>query len=139
MDTLESRVKVVPGETELEWDGQRYEQAPRLQVRVSPRTKDMLKGVFTDKKGAKRVVAEAEKLDHLEAFMLLSVEEKVPGDATTITVTPTEALLNKAAGWYIGPHLLVRAAAVKMAKRIEQERQLKLYGPKPGTSQGSER
>ena len=124
-------------QTEVPYDGVRYEQVPRLQVRLSPITKDKIRSVFTEKRGAKRIVTEAETLDLLEIFRLLSAEERVPKTLATIAVTPTEALLRKAASFYLGPHLLVRAAAVKMAERIEQERQLKLYGPSRQTSQGS--
>lgn len=94
----------------------------RLQVKVANATKDALTPMYraAPRKAAARIVDVAEGLGLLEALRLLSEEDRESGVGMKVVwVTPSRALLEKASRFYVGPHVLIRAAAVKIAKEIE--------------------
>lgn len=102
-------------------------QMPRIQVVISPDTRKALEPLFMGRKGGPILVKEAEKLTLLQAVRYLSLEKNVPqpidengkrGHPPTVGITPTAVLLEHAERFFVGPHVLVRAAAVKLARKL---------------------
>jgi hypothetical protein len=99
------------------------QQKPRMGVNVSRYVKEILQPIFNSKKtsgGAPSIVKIASKLDQDEALRLLSEEKRTQGREhyTIIWVTVTPELVENAQRNHLSPHVLVRAAAIKVAKRI---------------------
>jgi hypothetical protein len=98
-------------------------QSPRMGVNVSKSVKEKLQPIFSnqEKTGAPALVQIAEDMELEETLRLLSEEKRVHGSYTIIWCTPTDRLINRAASFHINPHMLVRAAALKLARRLDSE------------------
>lgn len=100
-------------------------QRPRLQVRMPPAVKEELQPLFVPRtrKGYVPILEIAETLSATEALALLAVEPPCEkGRYAAVSFTPTTKLLNRAASLHLSPHVLVRAAAVKLARKMRRER-----------------
>ena len=108
-----SKPQYIPSERNL------MRQRSRMQVRIARSVKEKLKEVvIKDRKGQQSVIDEAVRLELIEAFAVLEQEPPVDHTDATITVTPTQELLDRAAFFHIPPHILVRAAAVKLGLNL---------------------
>ena len=93
-------------------------QDPRLEVRISPTVKKMIRPLYSGRKGAIAIVYAAERLTLRETLRLLREEPPERDRNSIVWVSPTEELLHLADSNDITPHLLVRAACVKLYKEM---------------------
>jgi hypothetical protein len=100
----------------------------RLQVAVCAATKRDIDPIFRNRDGGPVLVREAEKMTVIQALRYLSKEDdsivtegKYAGrdQAPTVVVSPSPELLERAQRFMVSPHLLIRAAAVKIARRMK--------------------
>ena len=95
----------------------------RVETRVSRYIREALEPLAKQHIMGQELVKAAEDIGLVEAFKWLSQEELVKHEITAIIwVTPSEKLLQKCARWYIGPQVLLRGAAIKMASKLEADR-----------------
>lgn len=88
----------------------------RIALRCSLSTHLALQPLLAHRQGADRIVGEAETLDAMEVLRLLQGED-APNSAyyPTLQLYLTDPLIERAAQNCMPPHLLLRAAAVKVA------------------------
>ena len=108
----------------------RVESGPRerIQVRVSPITKERIAPIYGDRKAFKHILRVAERLGQNEALELCKSEETVPYELKSIGLRPSEELKRRADLLNLPPHILVRAAAIKIAADLERGVDPKLAG-----------
>lgn len=94
-------------------------RSPRLQVRVSPIVKKGLEPLFLERRGQSKLLSVAEEMGGKEALKLLAEEPRVQGEFSTVWCYPTRKLVARANEVYLSPHILVRAAAVKLYQEIQ--------------------
>lgn len=104
-------------------------QAGRLQVKISPACKEDLAALFADRTAAKTIMAVAETMGLMETLKLTYEEGELTGETIAVHLTPSRELLERAASYYLPPHKLVRAAALKIAQSVRSGVPLELVVP----------
>ena len=124
-----------------------WKQSYRFQVYVTAQVKRRLAPLARQRIMSQTLAAEALTLSLFEAMRLVDEEDKEAHkgraygsgeiDHSILWVTPTDELFTKAAAFHVPPQLLLRAAAVKVGRKLREQEALERENAKLSEKYGT--
>lgn len=130
LDDQEESPQKPKAEVVVSKTGKTYKRQPdRITVRISPIVWAVIEPIFVGRRGAPFIDEVASELNLHETMRLLAQEPQAEIGVRNaqLYVTPSDRLMARARRLYVGPHILCRAAAVKIMQAMNNGE----YVPRP--------